>query len=320
MHPGQYTVLNSPNPEVVNNAVSDLKYHAKVLDALGVNESSKIILHIGGVYGDKQKSAEVFKSNYLKLPDNIKARMIIENDDKNYAVEDILDISRALEIPVVFDNLHNELNPSKEELSGKEWIGICASTWKKKDGKQKIHYSQQKAGASVGSHSETIYIEEFMEFYNSLNDKSIDIMLEVKDKNISCLKCINSTCDKASIKDIEEEWARYKYLVLSRSARVYEEIRELLKDKKDMNVIEFYKKIELALHMAEDKGAEVNAAQHVWEYLGKNCKEADKRRFDRLIRYYAENGKGLKSIKSHLLKCTEAQNVEYLKNSYYFFI
>ncbi|KNY26844.1 UV DNA damage repair endonuclease UvsE [Pseudobacteroides cellulosolvens] len=320
MHPGQYTVLNSTKPEVVNNAVSDLIYHTKFLDALGVNESNKLILHIGGVYGDKEKSAEVFKSNYLKLPDNIKARMVIENDDKNYTLEDALCISRVLDIPVIFDNLHNKLNPSHEKLSEKEWIDICASTWKGKDGVQKIHYSQQKTGAAAGSHSETIYIEEFMEFYNNLNDKSIDIMLEVKDKNISCVKCINSTCDKTSIKDIEEEWAKYKYFVLSRSAKVYQEVRELLKDKKVMNIIEFYRKIELALHMPEDKGAEINAAQHVWGYLGKNCKEAEKRRFNRLIKDYTENGKGLKSIKSHLLKCAEAQNVEYLKNSYYFFI
>ncbi len=192
MHPGQYTVLNSRRPEVVSNAVSDLVYHAKFLDALGVNESNKLILHIGGVYGDKSKSAEVFKLNYLKLPDNVKARLVIENDDKNYTVEDVLDISKVLNIPVVFDNLHNRLNPSDENLSEKEWIDACASTWKRNDGIQKIHYSQQKKGAIVGSHSDTISIEEFMEFYDGLNNKNIDIMLEVKDKNISCIKCINS--------------------------------------------------------------------------------------------------------------------------------
>jgi len=192
MHPGQYTVLNSRRPEVVRNAVSDLIYHAKFLDSLGVNESNKLILHIGGVYGDKQKSTEVFRLSYLKLPDNVKARMVIENDDKNYSMENVLDISRVLGIPVVFDNLHNKLNPSDENLSEKEWIDTCASTWKRSDGIQKIHYSQQKKGAKVGSHSDTISIEDFMEFYNDLNDKNIDIMLEVKDKNISCIKCINS--------------------------------------------------------------------------------------------------------------------------------
>jgi len=196
MHPGQYTVLNSRRPEVVSNAVSDLIYHAKFLDALGINESNKLILHIGGVYGDKSKSAEMFKLNYLKLPVNVKERLVIENDDRNYTVEDALDISRALDIPVVFDNLHNKLNPSYEKLSEKEWIDACASTWKRKDGIQKIHYSQQKNGAKVGSHSDTISIEDFMRFYHDLNDKNIDIMLEVKDKNISCIKCINSIYKK----------------------------------------------------------------------------------------------------------------------------
>lgn len=35
MHPGQYTVINSPDPEVVNRAVADLMYHCRVLDAMG---------------------------------------------------------------------------------------------------------------------------------------------------------------------------------------------------------------------------------------------------------------------------------------------
>src|SRR5690554_5392631 len=37
MHPGQYTVLNSPREEVVNRALDDLKYHTLFLDSLGVN-------------------------------------------------------------------------------------------------------------------------------------------------------------------------------------------------------------------------------------------------------------------------------------------
>ena len=55
MHPGQYTVINSPNIEVVNRAIDDLNYHTKVLDSLGVGSEHKIVLHIGGVYNDKER-------------------------------------------------------------------------------------------------------------------------------------------------------------------------------------------------------------------------------------------------------------------------
>lgn len=54
MHPGQYTVLNSPNIEVVDRAIDDLNYHTKVLDSIGVGSEHKIVLHIGGVYNDKK--------------------------------------------------------------------------------------------------------------------------------------------------------------------------------------------------------------------------------------------------------------------------
>ena len=64
MHPGQYTVLNSPNVEVVNRAIDDLNYHTKVLDSLGVGSEHKIVLHIGGVYDDKDSAIRRFITNY----------------------------------------------------------------------------------------------------------------------------------------------------------------------------------------------------------------------------------------------------------------
>jgi UV damage repair endonuclease len=48
MHPGQYTLLNSPRPEVGRAAVADLLYHARVLDLLGLDSSAKIQIHVGG--------------------------------------------------------------------------------------------------------------------------------------------------------------------------------------------------------------------------------------------------------------------------------
>jgi UV DNA damage endonuclease len=190
MHPGQYTVLNSPDSKVVQRAIDDLEYHERFLTALGMEENCKLVLHIGGVYGDKNKAMKVFIDNYSVLPKNIKKRLIIENDDKNYNIEDVLNISQISGAPVVFDNLHHKLNPPKTAMSDKEWIKKAGSTWLKRDGIQKIHYSQQKEGGTPGSHSDTIYLPEFLIYYSELPDSEIDIMLEVKDKNMSAVKCI----------------------------------------------------------------------------------------------------------------------------------
>lgn len=193
MHPGQYTVLNSPNEDVVERAIEDLNYHTKVLDTLSLGPENKIILHIGGVYNDKNQAIERFIKNYDQLEDKVKQRLVLENDDKSYTINEVLQIGTQLGASVVFDNLHHKINHCKNQESDQYWINLCRNTWKEKDGRQKIHYSQQNPLKNPGSHSETIKIDEFMDFYKRVNGKEIDIMLEVKDKNLSALKCINCT-------------------------------------------------------------------------------------------------------------------------------
>ena len=52
MHPGQFTILNSPDAGVLEASSKELEYHAQVLDAMGLDTSAKIQLHVGGVYGN----------------------------------------------------------------------------------------------------------------------------------------------------------------------------------------------------------------------------------------------------------------------------
>lgn len=193
MHPGQYTVLNSPHENVLEQSVRDLIWHADFLDSLGVDSSSKMILHIGGVYGDKKAAISRFISNFLQLPENVKKRLILENDEKNYNIEDVIMICIKLDIPAVFDVFHHDLlmpNDNNKDLL--YWIGEAAKTWKSVDGRQKLHYSQQKIDGNRGSHSDTIGVAKFMKFYKIISHLDLDIMLEVKDKNLSALKCIEA--------------------------------------------------------------------------------------------------------------------------------
>jgi len=320
MHPGQYTVLNASEPRILKNAIEDLNYHCRFLDALGMGNTSKLVLHIGGVYGDKIKASKAFVKNFSKLPDEIKNRLIIENDERNYNIGEVLSISEETGTPVVFDNLHHEINPPTEERHEIQWIEICKKTWKDEDGAQKIHYSQQKAGGVSGSHSDTIFINEFLEFYKSLPDKKVNVMLEVKDKNLSAIKCIKTAVNDASAKFLEEEWARYKYFVLSRSAGLYCKSRELLEEKNAHVSKEFYGLVEQASIHKEDKGAEINAAQHVWGYINTNSSGSEKKRYEKLVEAYRNNTGTVKAVKNHMLKCAQNQKIEYLINSLYFYI
>lgn len=191
MHPGQYTVLNSPREEVVTRAIDDLKYHTLFLNSLGTSTKSKIVLHIGGVYGDKEIAINRFIENYNLLDLSIKERLVIENDDKSYNINDVILISKKTKIPVVYDNLHNKINCYDETKKDLYWLELCSKSWQLQDGCQKMHYSQQDPNKQRGSHSATIDVSEFMELYQSIKNLDIDIMLEVKDKNISAINCIN---------------------------------------------------------------------------------------------------------------------------------
>lgn len=320
VHPGQYTVLNSQNNDVVTRAVQDLIYHSRILDCLGLNSTHKLVLHIGGAYDDKKLSTKRFMENYMRLDENIKNRLVIENDDKIYNIEEVLEIGYKLNIPVVFDNLHNELNPTEQNVSEKYWIEQCKATWKKEDGNQKIHYSQQAENKKKGSHSDFISINEFTSFYEMIEDKNIDIMLEVKDKNLSCIKCINCTNSNLNINELEKEWSRYKYTILERSHKNYLEIREFLKDKNDFSAISFYNLIEEGLKSEVDTGSFINGALHVWGYFKNIATEKEKTNFHKYLEGYKNKQTSINTVKNYLKKMAEKYEQEYLLNSYYFIL
>ncbi len=322
MHPGQYTVLNSINSEVVKKSINDIQYHCDFLDSLNTSQSSKVVIHIGGIYGNKEASIERFINVFEKLPKSIKKRIVIENDDKCFNIADVLYIGNHLHIPVVFDNLHHKLNPPQFQMEDISWIKKASVTWSHEDGVQKIHYSQQKINGKRGSHSDTIDLESFLEFYNTLLAEKInvDIMLEVKDKNLSAVKCKNGVNDSLKIKSIEQEWAKYKYFVLGKSANLYNEIRQLLKNKSNANCLEFYKTIESALTKEGSIGSQTNSIQHIWGYVNKSATLSEKKRYVRLLFEYRESGKGFLSIKNLLFKMATKQNQVYLVNSLFFYL
>jgi UV DNA damage endonuclease len=192
MHPGQFTVLNSPRPEVVAGSVDELEYHAAFLDALAIDDTHKIVIHLGGVYDDKPRSLKRFMDNYASLHHRIRARLVIENDERCYTVADALGVAKAVGSPVVFDVFHHRWNASFDTSSVREIIERSSATWRKRDGKPKIHYSNQWPGLPPGTHSRSISVKKFHAFYEQIKNLDLDVMLEVKDKERSVLKLMRS--------------------------------------------------------------------------------------------------------------------------------
>jgi len=317
MHPGQYTVLNSPDAGVASRAVEDLRYHAGFLDAMGVPTECKIVLHAGGVYGDKAAALERFARVFARLDSGIRARLVLENDERCYGIADIITLSQQLNVPAVYDCLHNAVHPSYEQKNDAFWVEACRETWQAGDGRQKIHYSAQAADKPRGSHSAGVILGDFLEFYNCVKELEPDIMLEVKDKNLSAVKCLNAVAPGRSMKDLEEEWSRYKYAVLEKSQGIYDEIRGLLKDKNAYPVRAFYALLEKALALPALPGQAANAAMHVWGYFKDLASPKEKEQFLRLLDTVHADGSA-QNLKRFLEKLAMQYHTAYLQNSYYF--
>lgn len=249
MHPGQYTVLNSPNPDVVRRAIADLNYHEQVLNLLGTDCSSKIILHVGGVYGEREASVRRFTQNWPLLGRGIRDRVVLENDERSYDIAEVLCLAEQVGVPAVFDTLHHSIHHPQKEKPLRFWAKQCAETWIQSDGRQKIHYSQQEPGGRPGAHSQTIHMREFLRFFENVEDLDLDIMLEVKDKNISAVKCTLLTDQSCSIAMLEQEWDKYQYAVLEHSHNDYLAAQKVLQEKEGQPVCRFYAILEHALSL-----------------------------------------------------------------------
>lgn len=188
MHPDQFTVLNSPKPEVVQNSIRELEYHCNFLDALQLDSTAKVQIHVGGVYGDKPQAISRFIKNYQKLTIRIKKRLVIENDDRSYSLQDCLKINKKIDIPILFDTFHHQcLNNGEELISA---MKKAFQTWQEKDGIPLLDYSSQNKEKRFGAHTHHINIQKFKQFIQQSRGSDFDIMLEIKDKEKSALQAI----------------------------------------------------------------------------------------------------------------------------------
>ncbi len=188
MHPGQFTVLSSPRPDVVENAIADLEYHSRFLGALGLGAEHKVVIHGGGVYGDKAAASARFVETYERLSERIRARLVLENDERSYSAADILDISRRCGIPIVFDALHDRILPSGPQADEPELLRRCFATWTPADDVPILHFSSQDPTKQPGAHAPWVDPVEYRAFAARTGFSPADCMLEAKQKDLALLQ------------------------------------------------------------------------------------------------------------------------------------
>jgi len=194
-HPGQYNVVGTPSEQAFRQTISDLKYHADVMDLMELDENSVMVVHGGGIYNDKEKTIDRWCEQFELLPDNVKRRLVIENCEKCFSIEDCLLVSNRVNIPIVFDTHHytcyNILHEHNQMKNPEHYIPLILETWRRRNIKPKFHVSEQGSGR-IGHHSDFIevipkYLLEIPKKYNT----KIDIMIEAKMKEQAIFKLYN---------------------------------------------------------------------------------------------------------------------------------
>jgi UV DNA damage endonuclease len=188
-HPGPFNVLTSPHEHVVENCIKDLTTHGEVFDLMNLSRTpyNKINIHIGGAYGDKVSSMERFCENFHRLPDSVKSRLTVENDDKAsmYSVVDLYEgVYKVIGIPIVFDYHHHRF--CNGGLSEEDALEVAISTWN--NIVPVVHYSEsrniEQEDNKIRPQAHSDYVYDYIDTYNN----RVDIMVEAKAKELAVLK------------------------------------------------------------------------------------------------------------------------------------
>ena len=184
LHPSQMCVINSNNPEVVKNSFKDLVYHSNIFNLMGVD--GDILLHVGGVYDDKNAAMKRFIRSFKKLPIRVQNRLVIENDDKSYNINDVLIISKYTGIPVVLDIHHQYCTDCSMDVN----LDRIFSTWNNRGRSPKIHLSSPRSDDKFRSHADFIDYEYYKDFMYKLHSigYNVDIMVEAKQKDLAVIQ------------------------------------------------------------------------------------------------------------------------------------
>ena len=156
LHPDQFVVLSSDRPDVIENSIKILAAHAWIFDLLGLPQSSWALMNI---HGGKSDRAERLIQTIRSLPENIRSRLTLENDEHAYSSAEILAVCQAAGVPFVFDAHHHIIHErldSYDHPSVTEMLEAARSTWPVPEW-QLVHISNGQMSFQDPKHSDFIY-------------------------------------------------------------------------------------------------------------------------------------------------------------------
>jgi UV DNA damage endonuclease len=179
IHPGQFNIINSYDKLVRENTLRELLFQKRLLEHFS---GTDMIIHVGGVYGNKKESLKHFIERYKELPEDLRKLLRIENDDKSYNIGEVFEICEEVKGIPLFDYHHDICLPSIPIGEVKKGL---KTFWQ--DKKIKVHLSSGKDYKNDRKHSNLISRETWKEFNEDMGELDLDVMLETKFKNLSIL-------------------------------------------------------------------------------------------------------------------------------------
>ena len=203
-HPGQFTVLASDNPGIVERSIEEFEYHADMARWMGFGrnfQDLKINVHISG-----RRGPEGMREAYHRLTPEARNCITIENEEITHGVEHCLTLSDI--IPTVLDIHHNWIREGEYIQPESDTCKRVIDSWR--GHRPTLHYSCSREDVLKG-HDATqapdlaLLLEAghkkqklraHSDFYwNKINNKwalsfwdNFDIMCESKGKNLASFK------------------------------------------------------------------------------------------------------------------------------------
>jgi UV DNA damage endonuclease len=200
-HPGQFTVLASDNPDIVNRSIEEFEYHATMAAWMGFGQrfqDFKINVHIAGRAGP-----EGIRKAYSRLSPEARNCITIENEEMKHGLAACLDISDI--IPVVLDIHHHYIHDAEYIRPNDPRVKRVVDSWR--GTRPTCHFSVSRESELVGHCPNTLpdlnlllgagqkksKLRAHSDFYwnSAVNDwaleflEDFDIMCESKGKNLA---------------------------------------------------------------------------------------------------------------------------------------
>lgn len=203
MHPGFFIQLGRNDAATLARNRRELDVATALLDGMGLGHEAVIVIHVGGGYGDNNQSREAFARHFDQLSPAARQRVVLENDDRLFSLQDALWLHRRTGIRIVFDVLHHRcLDPVN--LPTLEALRLALATWPA-DHLPKIHFSSPRTELRLtqrnghvqiqaplpNQHSDYLHPFEVIDLLRTATAahlRPFDVMLEAKAKELALLR------------------------------------------------------------------------------------------------------------------------------------